>query len=292
MGTLLKQIRPVCRIPRSTKEWFLFPESAGAQGLFAENGIYHAGMSEIRAGYRIIQTLPDLHCIVFTHGGHGYVRTDDGRLALTPNTLLIMPARHRCDFGPVRNAWNICWYYLRESKRWACVDGSAVTVRHCHITPLLRKIMETYVFDLYNHIALDRNQEMYGQIVLNLLDRALGHDGSGTMDGSLSLINHLRARIKGDIARRWDLNEMAREVFLSPSTLQRRMRRNVNQTPHQMVRSIKMEQAQILLRHTDYPIRMIADRLGYPDPFVFSASFKKVMGVSPRRYRLAGRRTE
>lgn len=43
-----------------------------------------------------------------------------------------------------------------------------------------------------------------------------------------------------------------------------------------------------MLNNPDYTISEIAEKLGYPSPYEFSAQFKKFLGVSPRYYRSGG----
>lgn len=53
----------------------------------------------------------------------------------------------------------------------------------------------------------------------------------------------------------------------------------------QMIMQKKMNIAALELQHTDLPISIIAYNLGYKDTHNFSKVFKKVMGVSPLKYR-------
>jgi AraC-like DNA-binding protein len=48
-----------------------------------------------------------------------------------------------------------------------------------------------------------------------------------------------------------------------------------------------MEHGKMLLAHTDYPLAIIADRLGYATPFAFSKAFKRWSGTSPKQFRQA-----
>ena len=49
-----------------------------------------------------------------------------------------------------------------------------------------------------------------------------------------------------------------------------------------------MQKAKKLLLDSQLSIKEIAARVGYPDPFHFSKSFKNAVGMSPAQYR--GRR--
>lgn len=55
--------------------------------------------------------------------------------------------------------------------------------------------------------------------------------------------------------------------------------------PMQYVLSLRMNEAKLLLKQTDYRLAEIARSVGYPDLFSFSRAFKKVEGLSPKQYR-------
>jgi len=48
---------------------------------------------------------------------------------------------------------------------------------------------------------------------------------------------------------------------------------------------MKMQWARTLLRTPDMSVADVAYRVGYEDPFYFSRAFKRVVGVSPARWR-------
>jgi AraC-like DNA-binding protein len=43
-----------------------------------------------------------------------------------------------------------------------------------------------------------------------------------------------------------------------------------------------------LLRESDATIGSVAEQVGYGSPFALSTAFKRVRGMSPQQYRLAG----
>ena len=49
--------------------------------------------------------------------------------------------------------------------------------------------------------------------------------------------------------------------------------------------NIRMEEAKRLLRDTDEPVYIVAEKTGYKDPKFFSRQFRKSVGVKPADYR-------
>ena len=48
---------------------------------------------------------------------------------------------------------------------------------------------------------------------------------------------------------------------------------------------LRMRQAKKFLADSSLTVREIAVRVGYPDPFHFSRSFKNAVGISPAQFR-------
>ena len=56
-------------------------------------------------------------------------------------------------------------------------------------------------------------------------------------------------------------------------------------SPSRYLTDLRMQKAKKLLLDSQLSIREIAERVGYPDPFHFSKSFKNAVGMSPAQFR-------
>ncbi len=56
-------------------------------------------------------------------------------------------------------------------------------------------------------------------------------------------------------------------------------------TPLQYINRKKIEKAQLILLTDDMPIKNIAYLLGYEDQSYFNRFFKKIIGMTPQKYR-------
>lgn len=75
----------------------------------------------------------------------------------------------------------------------------------------------------------------------------------------------------------------------SPSYLQQVFRKEGNTSVHAVLRQVRLERAEALLRVTSLSITHIANRCGFPDSNYFCVVFKKHYGQSPSRYRSSQR---
>jgi AraC-like DNA-binding protein len=82
-----------------------------------------------------------------------------------------------------------------------------------------------------------------------------------------------------------DINRLAQVAHLSPSHFAHQFRRYAGISPKQMLLKRRMDLACALMLNSDMAVKEIAARCGYPDPYQFSAIFKKWTKYSPSDYR-------
>ncbi|MBR4706808.1 MAG: helix-turn-helix transcriptional regulator, partial [Pseudobutyrivibrio sp.] len=81
------------------------------------------------------------------------------------------------------------------------------------------------------------------------------------------------------------LNEVAKEVNMSPSYLSAMFSRENKTTLVEYITLKRMEQARKLLFTTNEKASAITEQVGYKDPHYFSYIFKKTYGLTPKEYR-------
>jgi AraC-like DNA-binding protein len=98
-------------------------------------------------------------------------------------------------------------------------------------------------------------------------------------------IQQLCQEIEQRPGHRWNIAEMARRTNLSPTHLSRLFKQMRNIPPGAFVIRTRIRLAKHHLRLSNTPLSVLAEKLGYCDPFAFSRQFKKVTGQSPSQYR-------
>lgn len=78
---------------------------------------------------------------------------------------------------------------------------------------------------------------------------------------------------------------LAQQCFLSKSHLYRKIKSLTNQSANQFINTIRVMEAQRLLRNTDQSIAQIALSVGFKTAVQFSKVFKKKVGVSASQYK-------
>jgi AraC family transcriptional regulator, alkane utilization regulator len=91
--------------------------------------------------------------------------------------------------------------------------------------------------------------------------------------------------VHGDPARRWTLDELAREAGASRTVLAERFGTVLSQAPIEYVTSWRMQLAAERIRNSKDSLAAIAADVGYESEAAFNRAFKRVTGVTPGRWR-------
>ena len=81
------------------------------------------------------------------------------------------------------------------------------------------------------------------------------------------------------------LSSLARTFHFSETYLSKLIRKKMNQSFTEVLRTLKMNHAMEYLTNTAMKISEIADAVGYDSVDHFSRTFRKVYGLSPQEYK-------
>jgi AraC-like DNA-binding protein len=93
------------------------------------------------------------------------------------------------------------------------------------------------------------------------------------------------ALLHREIARRWTVEDLGREVGLSRSALADRFIRLIGVPPMHYLASWRMQVATQTLRNTSASLAQVAEIVGYESEAAFSRAFKKAFGAAPATWR-------
>ncbi len=286
MAKTLQIISDAAIIPSGCRERFL-PLNQPAAAPLVRRGTSLAGVSDLVPPYEIRRRHPPFHLALFTLAGHGRWWSpghDEGQCR--PGELWLVPAgvpvRYLAD-GP----WRILWFHLAAIPLWAAAADLAGP--ESRPAPQLHALLTAVESWLAEAASPDRPLATaaathYAELTGILLERELPAAGHADWQWR-SRLQALREKVEQHPAARWPVTAMARELHLSPTHLHRLLREREQTRPADLVAAARMRLARDLLRFTDYPLKVIANRCGYATPFSFSRAFSKHNPCSPDRFR-------
>ncbi|MFM2483890.1 AraC family transcriptional regulator [Celerinatantimonas yamalensis] len=171
---------------------------------------------------------------------------------------------------------------------------------HQRVLPLLSKPgyfqldqqLQTLVTHLANEIGNNPNDHMLkracGDTLLCLLERHFlpVYQVSSTVTRGFNLLlldQYIMSCLENNIS----VADLASRVFLGESQFYARFKLQTGQTPQRYVTAKRIEQAQILLKHTSNSVEIVAQKCGFASQSSFNHVFRRLTGYSPARYRNA-----
>lgn len=153
------------------------------------------------------------------------------------------------------------------------------------ISDLFRRIKrEFYSDNLYKEQLLDG----YMEELLIKLSRSIQPDALGAHVGSkeAKLLQDLRWQMLSKPEQNQSVEEMAKQVSLSPSRFHAVYKAMFGVSPVKDLICAKVEQAKnILLMDRDATLISVAEKLGYKNQYHFIRQFKAITGTTPGTYR-------
>jgi AraC-like DNA-binding protein len=87
-----------------------------------------------------------------------------------------------------------------------------------------------------------------------------------------------------DSAEPLQIKRLAESAFLSETQFKKLFKQHTGMTVMKYVTKLRMEKALALLTHTDYPLQIIGEKVGYKEPSTFSRKFSQYFGLSPTKF--------
>jgi len=93
------------------------------------------------------------------------------------------------------------------------------------------------------------------------------------------------AFIEQNIAENLQIKHLSKSAFLSDTQFKKCFKQQTGLAVMKYVTKLRMEKAQALLMHTDYPLQMIGEKVGYKELSAFSRKFSQYFGLSPTKFK-------
>jgi AraC-like DNA-binding protein len=228
--------------------------------------------------------------IFYCSSGSGWYETAKGYFRVYPNQFFILPNNLTHRYGADSDdPWSIYW--IMFSGKFP-EDIIAIDIIENCLKPntLLhpQKFLDLYE-DMFDTLSegytinnlLFANMNLW--IVLMLFVHQKIDKNKKLKDTPIEkLINFMKKKI----AEKLTINEMAAIISFSPSHLYNQFKSQTGYSPLDYFIHLKIQYACDYLNNTDLRIKEIAPLVGYDDQYLFTRIFTKIMGQSPRSYRL------
>lgn len=275
-GVVLEGVRSG---PADPRRWVTeFPEVPA----LAVKGIAHAGVITAPAPFEVVRTRLGGAYFMATLSGAGRVYLDGKWMTCgAGQAVLLLPGALNAFQALPGEPWRYCWVRF--------LSGPAP------VPPSLDR----------SHVLTDWNAEAFCHALLGLRAEAAGRGDPALLQCWAEQVNEyvrvfrrqrepdprivrLWEAVEKRLAAEWSVEDMTRIAAVSAEHLRRLCHAACGRGPHAHLMHLRMKRAAELLRSTGWTIERIAGEVGYGNGFVFSTTFKRVMGWPPSMYAKRG----
>ncbi len=247
------------------------------------------GCEQSAPDYEIHRGTFPYYSIEYVAGGTGTLALDGGTHRLLPGSVFVYGPHVRQDIATDRSDPLVKYFVdfagsqaLRMLQQHELAPGVST-----HVSALgeIEATFDALVRDgcRGTGFATELCAALLRYLVLKIAESRV--PGSAGRTPALATYQRCRQYILDHCNRLMSLDQVARECLVDRAYLCRLFRRYDHQTPHQFLMRRKMHLAAEQLQVTDLLVKQIAARLGFSDPFHFSRTFKRVLGLSPDTFR-------
>jgi AraC-like DNA-binding protein len=240
--------------------------------------IRHLGFAHMPAPFAIVRTRLGGSYFLTCCGGEGRVLVDGRWAKCRPGqAFLLPPGTLQAFHTKARHTWDFCWvrYQERPGQRPLAAAQTPVLAEY-DAEPLRLAILGLHRECTTSTMpaVAERWVELVHLYVARFAQPA-------SMDRRLW---RLWESVAASLGEPWTVTEMAASAHMSEKHLQRLCRKELGRNPRQHLIWLRMRRAAELLTSTSAKVETIAAQVGYRNPFVFSTTFKRVMGWPPSEY--------
>jgi len=255
------------------------------------HAVLRAGHIKTAADYRIERSSYPGHDWLFCITGAGFVRSGERAFPISAGQLGWLDcSRPHAHWPDAANPWELLW--LRVDSPQMNLLAEALKVRDSPVFTLRDSTnaitLFEQIFKLLRERPLTLDVSLHAAIsnLTELLFVTRQDDPAYRREARVSArFRGVLAQMRLDCKRAWKIEDFARLAGVSVPHFFRCFNKATGASPMDWLRRERINQAKRLLSETDELIRVIAEQVGYRDPFYFSRDFRKLVGVSPRLYR-------
>lgn len=229
--------------------------------------------------------------LFFCVNGSGWYQIGKQRFEVGPNEFFILPQHQEHSYGSsTEDPWSIYWVHFGGDALAAFNEVQEVQknfkpelVRNTgEIIPVFQKIYKTLELGYSIDNLLFANMCLSQFLTLFIYNkRHYASASTDRLDCVDSAIHYMQEHINDNIS----LIGLSKTYNYSVSRFSNLFKQKTGYAPIDYFLQMKMQKACQLLDFSDRSIKDIAFSMGFEDPYYFSKRFRKIIGVSPRKYR-------
>ncbi len=246
---------------------------------------------DMTKGNNCKQRVINNYSFIFVCKGKGKLFTSKKRYYLKQNDMFVLfPGTLHAYYSDKQEPWQLAWFGVVENGmedilNKACIsanDPVKLSVKKPEIKHGFLRIVELLKnrSDETECFAAAKVYELLGQLIVDTQNKTRQDINIGTMIKSATdflVLNYNQSVTGTDIASYFGYSRTHFAYLFKTFT---------GQSVNEYLVSLRIAKAMELLKYTQLTVEVVANSVGFSNPYYFSKTFKRRNGVSPSVYRL------
>lgn len=233
------------------------------------------------------------HVLIYCIDGVGWYKVDGKTYTVTANHFFILPAGKPHAYGADdNNSWTIYWVHFSGLHAAVYAAGglypqeikpgvhSRINYRNQIFEEIFNTLYSGYSMESLRYVSSLLHYYLASMRYINSYRQA-----ENRIDGD-SVVSAAVHYMKENIEKRLMLQDIAGYTGYSPNHFSTLFKQQTGESPLGYFNRLKIEESCRMLNETDMHINQICHKVGIADCYYFSRLFHRIMGQSPRQYRL------
>ncbi len=233
------------------------------------------------AGYYHEREGGTTYLLCYTQSGHATLSYREKVIDLMPGSLIFINLAEKNVIEAKDSHWEIYFMHVFGSD----IDdiyGNA-TKRTNYFPDYNATIFKECIKNIYDAYGADDIDVYYisGQIYLTLMDVLKNSSNTATSTMVSKAVEYINENYYKDI----NLDSLCKEIFVSKYFFIRKFQQELKCTPKQYLTRVRLQNARLLLVHTDKSVAEVAQLTGFQTEKNIFYAFRTVLNITPNYFR-------
>jgi len=228
------------------------------------------------------------YIFIYCTEGRGTLFLRDTEYELYPNTFIIIPKNTPHHYkSSDTDPWSIYWVHFTGAQGDELYERYLERKLVVSPFPFNEDIIKDFdkIFGLLEHSFELKQLEVINIKALNFLASFVYFKETNPSLQGDNVTTASMAFMKMNLDKQYSLTELAKQQHLSVTQYARLFKHETGNSPIHYFNQLKIQKSCQYLYFTDRSIKEICAEFGFDDQYYFSRLFKKLMGISPAKYK-------
>lgn len=228
------------------------------------------------------------YILLYCTKGTGEIKVQGKTIILKPNTFFILPKNVPHHYlSSQDDPWSIYWVHFMGDSADFLFKRYADTVNDATLIPYDEQRIKSFdeIIQLLEDSFDERELEIINIKLLAFISSFIYQKEINPSIKENDVVSKSINFMKQNLKARLSVEDFADQQHLSLSHYSRLFRAKTGSSPNHYFNQLKIQKSCQYLYFSDLNIKEICSEVGFDDPYYFSRLFKKLMGMSPAKYK-------